>query len=256
MKSKRSHSIWLIGFLLLAVSGCSQLPRYQEVQTKYSLSKPASTSTATLVFLEPVFPGKPLDEIVSDNVVGAMWNPEESQKIGFTQNYGETLAKYGPQLALLASLPPHVATGMSASGQAGSFNISSRIMIPYGRYITSNLREMLASVSPSSVVCTDEVCAQSTLQSKGNIRLVTVKFTKFSIAENKVNTLTLVVEGTATTTRNGQSRSVEIRQNIVDRSVTTEGRFHSNVLRAMNKMANEISSSVVQQIYTLTEQEG
>lgn len=241
---------------MLAVAGCTGLPRYQEVQAKYSLPAPASMSTATIVFLEPVFPGKPFDEVVSDNVIGATWNPEESQKIGFTQHYGETLAKHGPQLALLASLPPNIATGMTASGQAGSFNISSRIMIPYGRFITSNLRDVLASVSPESVVCTNEACVQSTLKSKGSIRVVTVQFTKFSVAENKANTLTLVVEGTATAVSNGRSRSVEIRQSIVDRSITTEGYFHSDFLRAMNKMANEISSSVVQQIYAFARQEG
>ena len=241
---------------MLTLSGCTGLPRYQEVQTQYSLPTPASLSTATIVLLEPVFPGKPFDEVVSDNVIGAMWNPEESQQIGFTQHYGDTLAKHGPQLALLAMLPPNIAIGMAASGQAGSFNVSSRIMIPYGRYITSNLRDVLASASRESVVCTDDACVQSALKSKANSQLIQVQFTKFSVAENKANTLTLIVEGTATSVSNGRTKSVEIRQSIVDRSITAEGSFHSDFLRTMNKMANEISSSVAQQIYTLAGQGG
>jgi hypothetical protein len=249
VKSRLTILATVIATFALALTGCGSLPRYQEVQPKYSLSLPDRSNLATVIFLEPVFPGKPFDEVVADNAIGAIWSPEESKKIGFTQNYSDTTAKHAPQLALLAALPANLAVGLAASGQAGGFNISSRIMIPYGRLITSNLTELLSAASPDAVVCLDEKCVQSNMQSKERARFITVHFTKLRVAEGKTNTLTLVVEGDASITINGQASQIPIAQSIVDRSITSEGLFHSDFLRVMNKMANEIASSVAQQIY-------
>jgi hypothetical protein len=234
----------------LTLSACGSLPRYQDVQTKYSSASPERMSAARVIFLEPVFAGKTFDELVCDNAVGAIWSVEESRKIGFTQNYSETTSKLAPQIALLAVLPGPAAIGLAASGQAGSINISSRIMVPYGRFITSNLRELLAAASPGTIVCLTPECVQSNLVADRNMGLITVQFSKLRVAEDKINTLTLVVEGSATMVLNGQSVRVPISQSIINRSITSEGLFHSDVLRAMNKMANEISSSVAYQIYS------
>jgi len=102
---KFSRAILVVAAFALTVAGCGSLPRYQEAQAKYSLSPPERTNFAIVIFLEPVFHGKPFDEVVCDNAVGAMWSPEESRKIGFTQNYSDTRSKHAPQLALLATLP-------------------------------------------------------------------------------------------------------------------------------------------------------
>jgi hypothetical protein len=249
VKPRHATLATVIAFFSLALTGCGSLPRYQEVLPKYSLSLPDRSDLATVIFLEPVFPGKPFDEVVVDNSIGAIWSPEESRKIGFTQNYSDTTAKHAPQLALLAALPANLAVGLAASGQGGGFNISSRIMIPYGRLITSNLTELLSVASPDAVVCLDEKCVQSKILSKEKVRVIAVHFTKLRVAEDKANTMTLVVEGGASITINGQASRIPIAQSIVDRSITSEGLFHSDFLRAMNKMANEIASSVAQQIY-------
>lgn len=246
----------LLATFVFSATGCGSLPRYQDAQTKYSMSLPERTNSATVIFLEPVFPGKPFDEIVCDNAIGAMWDPEESKKIGFTQDYADTAAKHGPQLALLAALPTSTAIGLMASGEASGFNVSSRIMVPYGHFITSNLSELLATASPEAAICLDQQCVQSKIQSNQNARLVTVQFTKLRVAEVKTNTLTLVAEGVATIVNKGQTLRVPISHSIVDRSITSEGLFHSDFLRAMNKMANEISSVLAQQIYLVATTKG
>src|SRR5258708_2928138 len=110
---------------------------------------------------------------------------------------------------------------------------------------------MVGGASPGGAVCLDQQCAQSKMQFKENSRLVTVQFTKLRVAEDKANTLTLVVEGAATVVIGGQPIRVPISHSIVDRSITSEGLFHSDFLRAMNKMANEMASSVAQQIYSV-----
>jgi hypothetical protein len=81
--------------------------------------------------------------------------------------------------------------------------------------------------------------------------VVTVRFTKLSVAENVPNTLTLVVEATASFEQDGKARNLPIQQSIVDRSITSEGMWHSAYLRVMNKMANEITSSVGQQVFAV-----
>lgn len=251
MKLSRAILVVLLAAFALTVTGCGSLPRYQEAQTKYSLSPPERTNLAIVIFLEPVFPGKPFDEVVCDNTIGAMWSPEESRKIGFTQNYSDTASKHAPLLALLATLPASLAVGLAASGQAGDFNISSRIMVPYGRFITSNLTELLAMASPDATVCLDQQCVRSKMQSGENSRLVAVQFTKLRVAENEANTLTLIVEGAATVVISGQPIFAPISHSIVNRSITSEGFFHSDFLRAMNKTANEMASSVAVQIYSV-----
>jgi hypothetical protein len=236
---------------MLLITGCGSLGRYQDAQTKYTLTSPRDIQIATILFLEPIFPGKLFSEMVCDNAIGAIWSPEESKKIGFTQNYSETFSKHSSQLALLTLLPANLGAGLAASGQGGSFNISSRIMVPYGRFITNNLTELLAASSPNSRVCLDQQCVQSNLERNEKVQVINIQFSKLRVAEDKKNTLTLVVEGTTTMIKNGQAVRSSFSHSIVERSITSEGFFHSDVLLAMNKMANEISSAVVQQIYSI-----
>lgn len=251
MKFRCTISTIIITTFVLLSTGCGSLARYQDIQTKYTLTSPSEIQIATILYLEPIFPEKLFSEMICDNVIGTIWSQEESKKIGFTQNYSETTSKYASQIALLALLPTNLGTGLAASGQGGNFNISSRIMVPYGRFITSNLTELLAVSSPDSIVCLDQHCVQVNRERNEKTRLVNIRFSKLRVAEDKKNTLTLVVEGTATTFVNGLSVPSPFSHSIVERSITSEGFFHSDVLRAMNKMANEISSTIAQQIYSI-----
>src|SRR5207302_9561978 len=122
-------------------------------------------------------------EVVCDNVVEAIWSPAEATQIGFTQKYAETLGKRSPQLAMLATLPPNIAIGLTASGSAGSFNISTRIMVPYGRFLATNLGQLLATGSKRSRVCLDADCVERA-KSAGSIdRILTVRVNKLRVAE-------------------------------------------------------------------------
>lgn len=236
----------LLMILALTLSACS-LPRYKDVNAKYVATVPAKSSGSMVVLIQPVFPGKPYDEVVCDNDVGVLWSPTEAKLIGFTQNYAKTLAN-SPQLAMLATLPPNLAIGMAASGSAGQFNISSRIMVPYGLLIAANLRSLMAQTSPSSLVCLDQECVNTKIAETPTIQVATVQFTKMFVSESKPNRLTLIVDGNVELHRNGQSSLVPFHQEIDDRSITSEGLFHSDFLVAMNIMANEITSAVAKDI--------
>jgi hypothetical protein len=231
---------------VLFISGCA-LDRYQAATPHFT--RPAETPKQgdVIVLLEPVFPGKLFSEIVCDNNIGVMWNPGEVQQIGFTQHYASTFLKSGPQMAMLAALPANLRIGMSASGGVEPLNIDSRILVPFGRFIKDNSVE---AVAPHGLVCEDDECARRAMQQRPAARLVSVRFTKFRVAEQKRNMLMLEVEGVATVTRSGAAAISVPIHNMIERSITSEGMWHSDFLKAMNKIANESSSAVAAQIYS------
>lgn len=237
--------------LPIAVFGCVLLTTGCAVD-KYQAATPRFTGAASLykdaeivVLLEPVFPGRSFSEIVCDNAVGVSWSPAESKNIGFTQNYPSTLVKSGPQFAMLAALPANQRIGMSASGDLQPPNIDSRILVPFGRFIYGNLTQALGN---NGEVCQDSECARRAMQERPKARLVSVRFTKFRVAEQQRNMLMLEIEGTANVTRADATPMNVPIHNIVNRSITSEGMWHSDFLKAMNNIANESSSDVAAQI--------
>lgn len=239
----KSSPIALLACVLL-LAGCA-VEKYQPASPHFAGTADAHGGTEVVVLLEPVFPGKPFSGIVCDNDVGVSWSPDESQHIGFTQHYASTLAKSGPQFAMLATLPANLRTGMSASGGMQPLNIDSRILVPFGRFIHDNLAQ---AIGTKGQVCEDDECVRRTMQERPKARLVSVHFTKFRVAEQERNMLMLEVEGTAAV-RRADATTVNVPiQNTVNRSITSEGMWHSDFLKAMNNIANESSSAVAAQI--------
>lgn len=229
---------------LTLVTGCA-VDKYQAAMPNFASASAPHASLGQVVLLQPIFPDKPFSEIVCDNTIGVSWNPEESRQIGFTQRYANSLAKNAPQLSMLATLPANLRTGMSASGTLQPINIDSRIMVPFGRYITDNLRQ---AVGPEGEVCENAECVRQAMEKRPGRQLVSVQFTKFRVAEQERNMLLLEVEGSATVRRaHGEETTVPIHS-LVQRSITSEGMWHSDFLRAMNKIANESTSAIAEQI--------
>jgi hypothetical protein len=233
----------------LIVAGCTNLPRYTTAEPRLSIELPAGSCTSIAVFVEPVFPGKPVVDTVVDNVVGAIWSPGEATQIGFTQKYGETLAIQAPQVAMLAGLPSSVRAGFVASGQGGGFNISSRIMIPIGLYIEQNTEKLLQRVSSESIVCRESACMEQARSSGAYARFAVVRLQKMLVAESSANRLTLELEAQVDATDSrGRTSTRHVQASVRDRSITSEGLFHSDFLKVMNKTANEVSSEFALQV--------
>ena len=249
-----SHFI-LIVFL---ISGCTTLPRYKAAEPHYAIPGAlGSANLSVVIHLESVFVGKRFDEVVCDNVFGAIWNPEEATKIGFTQDYAEILPKILPLMAFEASLPYNIGIGRVASGESSlafdRMKINSRIMVPFGTYISRNLEQLAFAGTRKSVVCFDKKCVQENKRAVSADRIVTVQFTKFKVAEDKPNRLTLVAQATVTVEdSSGNRRISEVQHEIVERSITSEGYFHGDFLRVMDKMANELASAIADQILART----
>lgn len=228
------------------VAGCA-VDRYQPVAPSFAAAPAPRDATDVVVLLQPVFPGKPFSETVCDNAIGVSWSPEESRHIGFTQHYANSLAKNASQLSMLAALPANQRIGMSASGSLQPLNIDSRILVPFGRYIADNMK---LAIGPNGQVCEDDECFRRAVQKRPDARFVSVQFTKFRVAEEQRNMLLLQVEGSATVSGTGAAKTTVPIHHMLNRSITSEGMWHSDFLRAMNKIANESSSAVAEQIRT------
>lgn len=229
---------------VLLIAGCA-VDKYQLAAPSFKGTPGANNADEVVVLLQPVFAGKPFSEIVCDNTVGVAWNPTESRNIGFTQRYANSLAKNASQLTMLAALPANQRIGMSASGSLQPLNVDSRILVPVGRYIAENLK---LAIGANGQVCEDQECFRRAMQERPAARFISVEFTKFRVAEEQRNMLMLEVEGAAMVSGpNIEKTSVPIRS-VVNRSITSEGLWHSDFLRAMNNIANESSSIVAEKI--------
>lgn len=231
----------IVLFFAFGLTGCA-VDKYQTVAPHFGGATVMKSKINIVVMLQPVFSDKPLSETVADNDIGVFWSPEESHNIGFTQRYASTLSKNAPQLAMLATLPSNERIGMSASGGGKSFNIDSRILVPFGRYIHDNLVEAVAS---KGTICETEICLNQAMERHPEAQLILVQFTKLRVTEQERNMLLLEVEGSATMTQSGSAMEIRKIQNQLNRSITSEGMWHSDFLKAMNNIANESSSAVV-----------
>ena len=228
----------------MLTAGCA-VEKYQAASPSFKGTAGASNADEVVVLLQPVFAGKPFSEIVCDNTVGVTWSPAESRNIGFTQRYANSLAKNASQLTMLAALPANQRIGMSASGTLQPLNVDSRIHVPVGRYIAENLK---LAIGANGQVCEDQECYRRAMRDRPAARFVSVQFTKFRVAEEQRNMLMIEAEGAATVSGiNIAKTNVPIRD-VVNRSITTEGLWHSDFLRAMNNIANESSSMVAEKI--------
>jgi hypothetical protein len=239
----REFSLAVIACVSL-LTGCA-VDKYQAPAPHFTAAPGASCGTELVVLLKPVFREKSFSETVTDNAVGVFWSPEESQHIGFTQHYASTVMKNGSQLAMLAALPVNQRIGMSASGDMQTLNIDSRILVPFGRFISNNLKQ---AIGANGQACEDDECVRQAMQARPKARLVSVEFTKLRVAEQQRNMLLIEVEGFATASRPDATTITAPIRNVVNRSITSEGMWHSDALKAMNKIANESSSAVVEQI--------
>lgn len=239
--------------LSLFLSGCA-VDHYKEIEATYGTSKVASSpNRSAVIFMEPVFVGKRFDEVTCDNIVGAVWNPEEAKKIGYTANIAEGMAKILPLLAFEATLPYNIGTGRVASGQSlaslDRIKVDGRILVPLGSYISRHVEHASSTLLGLSSVCYDSACVERHLLSHPKDVVATVRFTKFRVAEEKANRLTLIAEGAAIVgDSSGGKREIPLKYEIIERSVSSGGGFSWDIVQTMAKMTNELSSSIAEQV--------
>lgn len=247
------RNFFLIFFLAIITTGCMTRSSYKEAEPRYQGSAQGTKLTSSVViFFEPVIVGKRFDEVVCDNVFGAFWSPSESTQIGFTQNNAEIAAKVLPLLAFEASLGRNIGGGRVASGQSSidldKIKIDSRIMVPFGSYISRSVEQLMMKTSGEPSICFDAACVDQQRRQSSSTKIATVRFTKFRVAEDNPNKLTLIAEGVVSIDNQGLPQNTPIKYEIIDRSISSEGYTHASFLRVMDKAANELASGIADQL--------
>lgn len=221
----------LTALVLCALSSGCVSTNYQNVQPDFLGSAMVLGDAPLVVVLEPMVPGKPFSQTISDNAAGVTWSAEESQHIGFTQDYATLLVKNPPQ------------PGVSLPHSPGLINVESRLMVPFGRLISENLKQALGQAGQ---VCEDPQCVRLAKEKWPDVRVVDVTFTALRVAEEDRNKLMLEVAGEAQATGgHAAPRSVALHHRI-NESVTRGGM--SNMVPTMNAIANANATAIVNQV--------
>ena len=197
------------------------------------------SSQKILFRFENTLPGTPLRETVWDNVAGAFASAEESQQIGFTQDYGKLI-------------PASVAGGSTAGAAAGTQPDYTRIVIPFGRIFQGVFESGLQRVYPNSLVCLDNAGETDKLRSAAPGHVARLKVSEFRVWEKPLNHLNMsaVVECRVYTAglTNQPAYVYEARHQITNQSLGSIMTTSSGFILAMNKMSNRFAGALSEKI--------
>lgn len=192
-----------------------------------------------LVRFESTLPGKPLAETVWDNVSGAFADAEESEQIGFTQDY--------------SMLIPAVAAGGAVGGAvAGTQSNYTRIVIPFGRIFEGVFQSGLQKVFPNSSACFDNSGELEKLKSAAPKYVVRLKVAEFQVWENPLNHLNLKATVECKVCRAGKINRpeyvYEARNQATNQSIGSIMTTSSGFINEMNKISNEFAAALSENI--------
>lgn len=242
----------LVALVSILISGCgvTMSPVKRQRLEVFPLETAlVPNSQKIFVRFESTLPGKPLSETVWDNVSGAFADIEESQQIGFTQDY----TKLAP-----------IVLGGAAGGAIGAIGgavitVSSetkpdytRIVIPFGRIFQGVLQPGLQKVFPNSFVCFDDSCEQEKMLPSAPKYVVRLKAAEFQVWEKPLNHLNMkaVIECKVyRADRLDQPEYIyEARREATNQSIGSVMTTSSGFIRAMDKISNEFAAGLSEDI--------
>jgi hypothetical protein len=207
----------------------------------------APTTQTILVRFESTLADKPLTETVWDNVSGAFWDVEESNQIGFTQNY----SKFIPAVAAGGVLGGAIG-GAVVGIAAGPQLVETRILIPFGRIFEGVFQSGLSKAFPNSSTCLNDQCELQTLRTDTPKYLVRIKVTEFQVWEQPTNHINLRAVAISEVYRPDNLSEplyvCEGRQEITKQSIGSVMSTSSGVIAEMNKFSNRFAGALFTEI--------
>ena len=215
---------------------------------------PSYEGTAVVSF-DSVLPNKKLSETVWDNVTGPFWDVEESQQIGFTQNYGKLALVSAGAGAVGGAAMTGVAMG--AAVQSGQINeiVETRIVIPFGRIFSEIFLNGMEKCFSSYQVCFDASCDNQSLASGSIIKINVENFRVWEDPLNHLNFIATVVTDVHLNYDGKQADySYTITKELQRRSIgsvwTTSSGFIKEMNRLVNNFAIDISIDILSNLYS------
>jgi hypothetical protein len=187
-----------------------------------------------LVRFENTLPNGPLAETVWDNgSAGPFIDGQESQQIGFTQNYKEMV-------------PAATAGGAAAGAAVATRPEYTRIVIPFGRLFEGVFQSGLQKAFPNASVCPDETCA-TTGAPVPVIKLTVKEFRVWEAPLNHIN-LSAIVECRVYRGSGGSPQFFLVQHEVNGQSIGSVMTTSSGFIRAMNKISNDFAATLSEQI--------
>jgi hypothetical protein len=229
--------------LAVSLSSCTTWARRKPLEVE-PYSRPLSridVDHINLVF-EEVVPGKPLNETVWDNAIGPFWDVEESNQIGFTQDY----TKFLP-VAAGAGLIGGVIGGAIAGATAGPKLVNSRIVIPFGNIFSTTVESAISKSTEKHSTCYQPACEP---QRTGANSLI-IRINAFYVWEDPINHLNLLVNGKSRySNADGVVTEYWFKKSVPYQKLGSVMSTHASSMREMNKISNLLAQDVSQDIMT------
>ena len=182
-----------------------------------------SVHDTILVHFSDYIPKKPLSETVWDNN-GAFWDRNESHQIGFTQNYK------------LVPLP----------GSASVANKGTRIVIPFGRYLTEMTKSAFEKTYKGSQFCFGNDCVEEMLSKQSYDHILTVSVKKFVVWETPMNKINYSVELFYEIEKQGNKiNSGTISKQIIDEPLGSPLSSSYTFIAKMKEITNDYTEQLV-----------
>jgi hypothetical protein len=200
-----------------------------------------------LVRFESTLPGKPLAETVWDNASGAFADAEESEQIGYTEDYSKLIPA-----AAAGSILGGAIGGAVVGASSGTQPDYTRIVIPFGRIFEGVFQSGLQRVFPNSSACFDDSCESETLQSANVKYVVRLTVTEFQVWENPLNHINLKATVECKVYRAGRTDQpeyvYEARNQATNQSIGSIMTPSSGFICAMNKISNEFAATLSEDV--------
>ncbi|NWF35378.1 hypothetical protein [Mariprofundus sp. KV] len=224
--------------LLISTSSCTTASNRKPLEIMPYTEKLKSTDITNikLVFTE-VVSGKPFNETVWDNKVGAFWDVKESNQIGYTQDY----SKFIP-VAVAGGLVGGVVGGTIAASSAGKDGlIDTRIVIPFGKIISTTFESALKtnSISHSSCyvsTCTSEASSQDVLS---------IHIDELYLWEEPLNHINLVIKGKSTYSSKGEIvTQYSFEKSMLAQRLAKVTSTSTALIKEMNRLSNVLAQEI------------
>lgn len=245
---RRAVLLLLVGALAVSLQACGTT--MNPVKRKPLQIDPMEVSVAPggqpiLLRFEEKLAGKPLSETVWDNVSGAFWDVEESNQIGFTQDY----SRFIPVVAVGAvggAIGGAVAGAVA--GAAGPELVETRIVIPFGRIFVGTFQSGVSKAFPNSITCLDKQCESAALATGIYKCMVRIEIAQFGVWErptNHINFQAAIISKVYSTDDPAKSLcTLETRQESREQSVGSVMTTSSGFIAAMNRLSNEFAGAL------------
>ena len=227
--------------LSISISSCTTLPRRQPLDTTpYTLQLPLGDAENINIIFEEVLPGKPLNETVWDNKSGPFWDTQESNQIGFTQDY----KKFVP-VAVSAGLLGGAIGGAVVGAAAGPALVDTRIVIPFGNVFSTTFESAIKNNLKHYSICFNPAC-KSQAPSQNELR---IKVEKFYVWEGPLNHLNLYAQGESRYIKAGDAtKEHRFEKSMLSQKLGTIMSTHKSFMKEMNRISNLFAQEITTDI--------